>query len=121
MFGALKRNSRGLTLLELVVAIVVLSLGALAALRAGDQARLSLGGAEARVLARIAVQNQAALLQAQGLQVAGPSEVSLGRAAFAVRTETRVTAAGLTEATITARSDQGPGAVLVIYLPGGGV
>ena len=55
--------SRGFTLLELALAILVLTLGSLAALRATDQSRLAIGGETPRLLARLAARNRAEELQ----------------------------------------------------------
>lgn len=114
------RGARGLTLLELVVAIAVLSIGTLAALRATDQSRRALAGSEARLLAELAAQNRAEELRLLGAGAALPGAVTLGRHRFALTTRRRSTEAGLVEARITARAETGEGAVLVAILPAAG-
>lgn len=114
-----ERGQQGLTLLELVIAVAVLSLGAIAATRAMDQARLSLGGAMPRLMAQIAAQNRAEELRLLGPVGAGslPAQVQMGAHSISVQVETEATAAGLFQARITARGASGPGAVLVTFLP----
>ncbi len=115
-----RRQERGLTLVELVVAIFVLSLGSVAALGVVDQSRRGLGEDAARVLAQSVALNRAEELRlydagaARGL----PAQVTQGGLSFAVEVQRRPTAGGLTQATITVRSEAGPGAVFVTYLPG---
>lgn len=116
------RGQRGLTLLELVIAILVLSLGSLAALRATDQSRRAIGGEEPRLLARIAARNRAEELQLFGGQgPALPGDVALMGRSIAIDTQTAATTGGLIRATVTARADSGEGAVLTVYLRPGGL
>ncbi len=116
MRRAMTHPTKGLTLLELVIAIGILSLGTLAALNATGQARETLGGAAPRVLAQLAAENRAEALQ---LPNAGslPADVMLGPYAFRIETRRRATAAGLTRTDITVTSQDGPGAVLVVVVP----
>ena len=114
-------DDRGLTLLELVIAVAVLSIGTLAALRATDQSRLALSGAQTRLLAQVVVQNRAEELQLYG-GTGGPlpGTVEMG-GRFAVTVAYQATAAGLRQASIRARADTGEGALLVAVLPPPGV
>lgn len=124
MRGRLTRRAgqRGLTLLELVIAILVLSLGSLAALRATDQSRRAIGGEEPRLLARIAARNRAEELQLYGGRgPALPAEVELAGQAIAIDTGMQATAGGLLRATVTARAASGEGAALTVYLRPGGL
>lgn len=109
----------GLTLIELIAAILVLSLGSLAALRASDQAGVAIQGGTERALAQIVVRNRAEALRIMGAAGAGlPAQVVQGGQAFDLSTARTPTAGGLIEAQITARGPGGAGAQLVIYLPG---
>lgn len=110
--------TRGLTLLELVIAIAVLSLGTLATLKATGQAREVLGGAAPRLLAQLAAENRGEALHLPGAG-ALPATVLLGPYEFRVETRRRTTAAGLSRADIAVTSSEGPGAVLVTFLPTG--
>lgn len=113
-----KQATRGLTLLELVVAVMVLSLGSLAALRATDQSRVSIGGMQTRVLAQIVARNRVQELQLYGALAAGslPTQVEMGGRSFEVNVATQSTAGGLVEAVITVRGADGPGAYMVAYV-----
>ena len=115
-------DDRGLTLLELVIAVAVLSIGTLAALRATDQSRLALSGAQTRLLAQVVVQNRAEELQLYG-GTGGPlpGTVEMGGRRFAVTVAYQATAAGLRQGSIRARADPGEGALLVAVLPPPGV
>lgn len=112
-------GNSGLTLLELAVAILVLAIGSLAAIRASDQSRLAIGGETPRLLARIAARNRAEELQLYGATGTPlPRQVALGGQSFDITTETEPTAGGLLRATVTARARTGEGATLILYLPG---
>lgn len=112
------RAARGLTLLELVVAVLVLSLGSIAALRATDQSRLAIGGMPSRMLAQVVARNRVQELMLFGAAGAGalPAEVEMGGRVFRVRVETDATAGGLTRAQVSVRGPDGPGAYLVAYV-----
>lgn len=114
-------SDRGFTLMELAVAVLVLSIGSIAALRSLDQARSSSEGAEDRAFAQIVVQNRAEELRLLGPNAALPERVDMANRSFALSTDQDVTAAGLIKTTVTARvSDRsGAGASVVVYLPTG--
>lgn len=116
-----RASDHGLTLLELVVAVLVLSLGTLAALKAIDQSRLAIGGAETRALAQIVARNRAQELRLFGGSAALPDTVRMGPRDFRVGVETETTAGGLLRAEITVRAEAGPGAYLVTFVPVRGV
>lgn len=110
-------SSRGFTLLELALAILVLTLGSLAALRATDQSRLAIGGEPPRLLARLAARNRAEELQLYGgTGPALPAEVALGGQRFRLETQQEITAGGLIKTRVTARAASGEGAQLTLYL-----
>lgn len=108
------RAPRGLTLMELVIAIAILSLGTLATLNATGQARVTLGGATPRLLAQLAAENRAEELRLPGQAL--PATVTLGPYDFDIDTRQRATAAGLLRVDITVSSRDGPGATLVTVL-----
>lgn len=112
------KATRGLTLLELVVAVLVLSLGSIAALRATDQSRVSIGGMPTRVLAQIVARNRVQELQLYGaVQSANlPDSVEMGGRRFQVEVRKTDTASGLVEAAVSVRGPDGPGAYLVAYV-----
>lgn len=112
----MRRRDRGLTLLELVVAVLVLSLGSIAALRTLDRARLSIGGGTERVLATLAATNRAEELRILGTEGSLAKEVILGQRAFVLDTQTQATAGGMIRAEVRAQAQGGAGAVRIIYL-----
>lgn len=110
------RAIRGVTLLELVIAVFVLSIGTIAALRTADHAGRALGGEAARIMAL-----QVALNRAEEYRLLGASEatslpraVSFGPYRWQLDIDEEITRAGFTEATITARASGQPGARLVV-------
>lgn len=123
----LKDSTAGMSLLELVVAVLVLSIGVLAATRATDQSRLAIGGAQTRVLAQIVATNRAEELRLYANRIAEqrfngtieslPEKVTIGGQQFSLYTAQKVTAGGLVRTQITARSEAGTGVVFVTYLP----
>lgn len=109
----------GLSLLELVIAILVLSLGTMAALTAFGEARRGVGGEAARLLAQTVAHNRAEELALVGV-VAGrelPERVTMGRHAWQVDVEEDRTRGGLVEATIRVSAQGQPGALLVAFVP----
>ncbi|MDQ2092210.1 type II secretion system protein [Marimonas arenosa] len=109
-------GTRGFTLVELAVAILVLSVGAIAAIRAGDRAQTALGTMESRILARIVAENRAEELQLFGAGAVLPEQVRMGGQDFRVAVAQEATTGGLVQATIVVRSELGPGAQLVAYV-----
>jgi len=116
------RSEQGITLLELVIAVFVLAMGSIAALRATDQARVAIGGAKDRMLAQLATRNRAEELRLPGGGAIGLSDIMpLGGQNFTITTETLPTVSGVVQVAISAQSERGVGARIVVYLPGGGL
>lgn len=113
------KSDAGLTLVELAVAVLVLSIGSIAALRALDQSRIAIGGAQDRSFAQLIARNRAEELHLLGSHASLPAAVTMGGQEFNITTTHKTTAAGLTETTVTARSQNGVGALFLIYLPAG--
>lgn len=117
-----KKSEQGITLLELVIAVFVLAMGSIAALRATDQARVSIGGAKDRMLAQIAIRNRAEELRLPGGGALGLSDtVLLAGQNFVIATETLPTVGGMVQIAVSAQSEGGVGARIVVYLPRGGL
>ena len=110
------RGDRGLTLLELVVAVMVLAIGSIAALRTMDHARASIGGGGTRVLAALVAENRVQELRLLGPGSSLPEQVELAGRSFTLSTTRQATAGGLQRVEIRAVAQNGPGAVRVVYL-----
>ncbi len=112
-------NQRGITLLELVIAIVVLSVGTLAVMRTLDQSRRQIGEASARLLALSVAQNRAEELGVIGMLRGRnlPMQVQQGPYLWSISQIGKKTEAGLYEVSITVSAPDLPGAMLVSYAP----
>ena len=108
----------GLTLLELIIAVMVLSMGSLAAIRATDQSRVSIGGMQSRVMAQVVARNRVQELQLYGAALSGslPGTVTMAGRSYVVTVAKKPTVGGLVEAAVTVRGPDGPGAYLVAYV-----
>ncbi len=115
-------SSRGLTLLELVIAIFILSVGTLAALRGVDQSRRGIGQDSTRLMAQIVARNRAEELRLLGAALGQglPAQVPMGPYMFTISQTIRRTSGGLIRADIVARATDGPGALVVTFLPAPG-
>jgi len=107
----------GFSLVELVVAILVLSIGTVGALRAFQQAGRDTTGLTARQLALQVAQSRADEIRLLGIAEAGalPEEVEMGRLRFRVTLTRAPTRGGLVEAVIAVTQPDGPGVRLVAY------
>ncbi|MCA0873487.1 type II secretion system protein GspI [Seohaeicola saemankumensis] len=119
------RTPPGLTLVELLVAVLVLSIAVVGTFRTLDVSGRQIGGESERLLARLVAANRAEELRLTLVAEPTPmlGQVRQGLYDFDVETGLETTAGGLGEATITVRGPGGSGAVLVTYLPapaGGG-
>ena len=116
--GAKRARERGLTLIEVTVAVLVLSIGTVAALRAFDAARLQIGGAPERLFAQQVALNRAAEFRALGAEAARglPETVTYaGRDWQLAVTETE-TLGGYTELRVQAVGPRGEGALVVGFV-----
>ena len=111
--------TRGITLLELVVAVLVLALATVAALRSTEHATRALGGETARVLALQVALNRAEEYRLYGARVAGglPREARYGQSVWRLDVSEAPTRAGHVLATIGARGETGPGARIAVIAP----
>ena len=117
----MSRADRGFSLVELVMAILVLSLGTMAALAAFGEARRGVGAEDARILALTVAHNRAEELALVGADAGRelPRRVRMGRYTWRVTVDEEPTRGGLVEATIRVSAEGQPGAALVAYLLGG--
>ncbi len=116
-------RDRGITLLELVIAIVVLSVGTLAVMRTLDQSRRQIGEAPARFLALSVAQNRAEELAVLGVRRGRnlPMRLQQGPYQWTISQTSRQTRAGLYEVEITVTGENLPGAFLLAYATREGV
>ena len=112
-------RDEGITLLELAIAILVLAMGSIAAIRATDQSRVAIGGAKDRMLAQVVARNRAEELRLNDAGAVLGDTVVLGGRTFMISTETLPTAGGLVQVAILAQAPGGAGARIVVYLSGG--
>lgn len=110
-------SKAGFTLLELVIAILVLSIGTLAITRTLDQSRRQIGEAPVRHLAQTVAQNRGEEIRVLGVALGRglPDQVKQGSYDWQIATESKKTDAGIYEVTVTVSGDDQPGALLVVY------
>lgn len=118
------KGSRGITLIELVLAILILAMGTIAVMQSLDQSRRGIGEEPQRAIAARVAANRLAEIRIMGPSRAGalPGTVEMGGWRWTVETSARRTAAGLAEITVTARAySGGPGGRALGYVasPGG--
>ena len=112
-----RHGTYGITLIELMIAILVLAIGTMAVIRTLDHSQHELGGARDRLLAQIVVSNRAAEIRAMGLALGQnlPSRVQQGPFEWQIETRSQATQGGVYEVKIKVSSDGRPGAVLTTY------
>lgn len=122
MRRSLTSRTRGLSLVELVIAVLILSIAVIGTYRVLDQSSRQIGTETARLLAGVVAANRAEELRLARTAGYGalPGQVRMGPHMFEVEVSQSLTAAGLSEATIKVRAAQGPQVVLVTYLPAAG-
>ena len=120
MQSQLKRDA-GISLIEMVVAVLVLSIGVTAGFQSFSAARQGIG----REMPRL-VSQQVALNRAENLQLLGAGvgaslsdRVEMGGIAWTVKVETEPTEGGFVEFRIRASAQGQPGTLLTGYAPVG--
>lgn len=110
----------GVTLVELVIAILVLSLGTVATFRAIDQSRRVTGDATVRFLALQVALNHSEDLRVLSPEAAArlPAAVAMGGHDWRLAESEQITAAGFAEITVNVTAEGLPGAQLVAYRGG---
>ncbi|WP_417525321.1 prepilin-type N-terminal cleavage/methylation domain-containing protein [Marinovum sp.] len=118
--GGLIQGTRdhGLTLIEVAVAVLILSIGTVAALGAFDAARVQIGGAPERLFAQQVALNRTAEFRALGAQAgrALPEVVSFAGRDWRLEVSETATLGGYTELRVRATGPQGEGALVVGFL-----
>ncbi|WP_049644922.1 PulJ/GspJ family protein [Candidatus Rhodobacter oscarellae] len=116
-----RRLDHGISLVEMVVAVLVLSIGIVAGFQGLNQARRGIGEELPRLMAQQAALNRAAQFQMLGVAGAGtgPTQTALGGIDWHITIETAPTEGGFVEARIRAQAEGHPGALVVVYAPSG--
>jgi general secretion pathway protein I len=111
-----RAGTAGFTLLEIVVAVLVLAMATMAALRSTESATRALGGEVARTLALQVALNRAEEYRLYGARAAGalPRDLPGG---WRLEIDEEPTRAGFVQATIRARATTGPGAQITVIAP----
>jgi len=113
------RGDAGISLIEVLIAVLVLSIGIVAGFRTLGQSRKVIGEELPRVLAREAVLNRAEELKLLG-DTAGrglPDAVQMGPFVWGLEVTRKPTEGGFVEATVRAFTEGQPGARYVVYVP----
>lgn len=111
----------GISLIEVVVAVLVLSIGVIAGFQSLGQARVVIGGELPRLLAHNVALNRAAELQLLGAAAATglPNNVLMGGIEWQVAVAAAPTEGGFAEVQIHVTAPDQPGALYVVYAPPG--
>ncbi|MEO0372282.1 MAG: prepilin-type N-terminal cleavage/methylation domain-containing protein [Pseudomonadota bacterium] len=112
----LRGKDKGLTLLELVIAVLILSISTIAALRAMDQSRVAIGGAQDRMLTALAATNRAEEIKLLGTSGSLPQVVELGGQEIRLSSSSAPTSGGLIRVDVTAKSPRGPQSQRVVFI-----
>lgn len=113
------RHDDGLSLIEMVVAVLVLSIGVIAGFQSLGQARIGIGGEVPRLVAQTVALNRAEELLMLGAIAGGglPRTVVLGGIDWSVDVEQMATEGGFAQARIRVSALDQPGAIFVVYAP----
>lgn len=115
---ALSRDSdAGISLIEMVVAIAVLSIGLIAGFRSLTHSASIIGDQDARSLALLVARNRAGEIRLLGSEAARelPNVVTMGPLNWDVTHTEETTQIGVLEVEISVTAPQHPGAQLVVY------
>lgn len=104
----------GISLIEVVVAVLILSIGVVAGFQTLGQSRHAIGGEMPRWLAQTVALNMAAQARIGGAATL-PASVEMGGIVWTVDMEVATTQAGFTELSIRILADGHPGAMLTTY------
>jgi general secretion pathway protein I len=109
--------ARGVTLIELVIAVAILALGTAAAWRSLDAARRGVGAQAGRALAQEVAFNRAADLRLADRPAPLSGTERLGGIDWTLTQTTLGAEGGLVQTTISVTATGRPGARLLVWLP----
>lgn len=110
-------SEKGVSLLELIIAVMILSIGTISIMRTLDIAQRQIGDAAPRYLAQTVAMNRAEEIRAIGWALGRglPSVVKQGPIEWSIETQAKTAKGGLYEVTLLVTQPDGPGASMVIY------
>lgn len=114
----MKRGAEdGISLIEMVIAVLVLSIGIVAGFQSLGQSRLVIGGALPRLLAQTVALNRAEELRLLGMAAGRglPATVRMGPFDWRLSVTETATEGGFVQATVRASAEGQPGAIYVVY------
>ena len=109
----------GISLIEMVIAVLILSVGVIAGFRSLGQSQRAIGAELPRLLAQTVALNRAEELKLLGADAGRslPSSVTMGPFDWAVAVDEAATQGGFVEATVRVSAEGHPGAMVVVYVP----
>ncbi len=121
--GMRPARDEGISLIEVVIAVLVLSVGIVAGYQSLGQARMAIGSEVPRILAQTAALNRAEELKLVGMAAGRglPQVVRQGPYEWRVDISEKLTQGGFVEARVRVSAADQPGAVVVVYAPSGPV
>jgi general secretion pathway protein I len=119
MQRSVNEGSHGVSLLELVIAVMILSIGTIGVMRSLDVSQRQIGETAPRILAHSVAVNRAEELRAIGWALGRglPPIVQQGPFNWAIEMQSQNASGGLYEVTVVVSTPDGPGASLVTYVP----
>ncbi len=117
----MRKNDRdaGISLIEMVIAVLILSVGVIAGFRSLGQSQRAIGMELPRLLAQTVALNRAEELKLLGAEAGRslPDLVTMGPFDWVVAVDEAPTQGGFVEATVRVSAEGQPGAILVAYVP----
>ncbi len=119
MSRRMKRAEDGVSLIEVVVAVLVLSIGIIAGFQSLGQARRGIGAELPRLAAHQVALNRASELQMFGAGAPLPEQVTMAGIVWDVEAERASTVSGVVEVRVRVSAAGQPGAIYTVYAPPG--
>lgn len=110
-------GDRGISLIEMVIAVLILAIGVTAGFRSLAQARVGIGGELPRLIAREVALNIAEEAQLLGAGAGQPETITMAGRDWRVDVAQAPTQAGFVELRIRVADPDGLGALVTAYAP----